>query len=260
MKWWALISTLVLSMSVQAAIKKEVVTYKDGKTALEGYLVYDDAVKTPRPAVMIVHQWMGLGDYEKSRAEQLAQAGYIAFAIDVYGKGVRPKSPQEAGKVAGTYKNDRNLYRSREKAALDFIKKNPLVDSKHIVVMGYCFGGMGALELARSGAPVVGVVSFHGNLNNPTPKDANNIKGKTLILHGAIDPYVPMTEVETFMAEMNQAGVDYQFVAYSGAVHAFTDKGAGNDIKAGVAYNEVADRRSWKAFMDFLGEVAPVKP
>ncbi|MNK06231.1 Carboxymethylenebutenolidase [compost metagenome] len=260
MKLWIAGLIIAVSTTTQAAIKTEAVSYKEGKTELEGYLVYDDSIKTPRPGIIIVHQWMGLSNYEKGRAEQLAKAGYVAFAADIYGKSIRPHSPQEAGKVSGPYKENRNLYRSRVKAAFDFVKNNKHVDSKKIVVMGYCFGGMGALELARSGAPVSGVVSFHGALSNPNPKDASNIKGKTLVLHGAIDPYVPMNEVEAFMSEMNQAGADYQFIAYSGAVHAFTDKGAGTDIKAGAAYNEVADRRSWQAFMDFLHEVVPVKP
>lgn len=239
-----------------AAIKTEVVAYKEGKTELEGFLAVDSQGKAARPAVLIVHQWMGLGEGEKAHAQRLAEAGYLAFAVDIYGKGKKPASQKEAGQVAGIYKEDRTLYRARLKAAYDLIKKR--VGDQKIVIIGYCFGGTGALELGRAGIPVAGIVSLHGNLANPTPKDAMNIKGKTLILHGAIDPYVSMNEVENFMAEMNQAGVDYQFIAYSGAVHAFTDKEAGSDIKLGAAYNEVADRRSWAELMTFLKEVAPL--
>ena len=256
MKWMLLIAATLVSVLVQAEVKTEVVEYKEGKTALEGFIAVDDAGKASKPAILIVHQWMGLTDHEKSRAEELAKAGYLAFAVDIYGKGVKPQSPKEAGELAGKFKEDRTLYRARLKAAYDYIKKR--AGQQKVVVMGYCFGGTGALELARSGVPVDGVVSFHGGLSNPSPKDAMKIKGKVLILHGAIDPYVPVAEVETFGAEMNQANVDYQFIAYSGAVHAFTQKEAGNDIKTGAAYNPAADRRSWQALMMFLKEVAPL--
>jgi dienelactone hydrolase len=134
-----------------------------------------------------------------------------------------------------------------------------MVDKNKVVIMGYCFGGTGALELGRSGANLAGIVSFHGGLSNPTPPDAKKIKGKSLILHGAVDPNVKPEEVAAFQKEMNEAKVDYQFISYSNAVHAFTDKSAGNDPSKGVAYNEAADRRSWAAFMDFLAEVAPVR-
>lgn len=249
---------LTLNFQAQAAIKSEAVEYKDGKTNLEGFLVYDDTWSGPRPAVVIVHQWMGLTDYEKMRAQQLAEKGYVAFALDIYGKGVRPSSPQEAGKLVGEYKGNVKLYRQREKAALDFIAKNKKVDPKKIVIMGYCFGGTGALEAARAGFPVIAAASFHGGLSTPAPQDTKSVKAKLLVMHGAIDPNVPQAEVEGFMKEMNTAKADYQFIAYSGAVHAFTQKMAGNDISKGAAYNEVADRRSWQAFSDFLNEVAPV--
>ncbi|KHD87092.1 MAG: dienelactone hydrolase [Bdellovibrio sp. ArHS] len=250
---------LLATSTSLAAIKTETVEYKDGKTALEGHLAYNDDAKSTRPAVLIVHQWMGLTDYEKMRAQQLAEKGYVAFAIDIYGKGVRPTSAEEAGKTAGLYRsNDTKLYRQRIKAALDYIVKDKKVDVKNIVIIGYCFGGAGALEAARAGFPIKGAVSFHGGLKTPKPQETKNLKPKLLVLHGAIDPNVPRPEVEAFMDEMNNAKADYQFIAYSGAVHAFTQKEAGNDITKGVAYNEAADRRSWQAFMDFLNEVSPV--
>jgi dienelactone hydrolase len=255
----AIASSLIYATTGFAAMKTENIEYKDGTTTLEGYVAYDTAIKTPHPAVLIVHQWKGLGEYEKSRARQLADLGYIAFAIDVYGKGVRPKSPEEAGKTATMYKDNRKLFREREQAAYDFLLKYPMVDKNKVVIMGYCFGGTGALELGRSGANLAGIVSFHGGLSNPTPPDAKKIKGKSLILHGAVDPNVKPEEVAAFQKEMNEAKVDYQFISYSNAVHAFTDKSAGNDPSKGVAYNEAADRRSWAAFMDFLAEVAPVR-
>jgi dienelactone hydrolase len=261
MKQLAMTFVLALGFAINAsaAIKKEMVEYKDGKTALEGYIAYDDSVKSPRPAVMIVHQWMGLTDYEKMRADQLAEKGYVAFAVDIYGKGVHANTQEEAGKLSTMYKDNRKLYRQRTTAAFDFIKKNKMVDAKHIVVMGYCFGGTGALELGRTGAAVAGVATFHGALSNPTPADAKNFKGPVIVMHGAIDPYVKADEVNAFLKEMNDAKVDFQFIEYSGAVHAFTQKNSGNDPSKGIAYNEAADKRSLIAFMNFLNEVAPVK-
>lgn len=260
MFWKSLaIATCFFSVSSFASVKTEVVEYKDGKTSLEGYMAYDDSVKSPRPAVLIVHQWMGLTDHEKSHAKMLAEKGYVAFAMDVYGKGVHPENTDVAGATAGKYKSDRKLWRAREMAAYDLIKKDKRVDAKHIVVMGYCFGGLGALELGRSGVSLAGIASFHGALSNPTPSDAKNIKSPVLIMHGAVDPYVGKEEVEGFVKEMNDAKVDYSFISYANAVHAFTQKEAGNDNSKGAAYNEKADHRSWIAFMDFLHEVAPIK-
>lgn len=259
MKVLVLVFTLMISSwSTLAAMKTENVEYKEGKTPLEGFLAYDDSFKNPRPAVVIVHQWMGLSDYEKMRAQQLAEKGYVVLAADIYGKGMRPASRDEAGQYAGKYKNDVPLYRLRVKAALDEVMKNKMVNPKAVVVMGYCFGGTGALEAARMNFPVIGAVSFHGGLTTPTPAMTKTVKPKILVLHGAIDPNVPTKDVEAFMKEMDGAKADYQFIAYSGAVHAFTDKNAGNDPSKGVAYNEAADRRSWKHFMDFLEEIAPL--
>lgn len=246
--------------TVLAEIKNETVDYKDKKTQFEGFISYDSSFGAKkRPAVLIIHQWKGLSDYEKMRAIQLAEKGYIAFAADIYGKGIRPEDTADASRVSSGFKENRKLYRERLKTAYDWLKKNKMVDSQKIVVIGYCFGGTGALELARAGEPLAGAVSFHGGLSTSQPQDAKNIKAKLLVLHGAIDPYVPQTEVDTFFAEMNNAKIDYQFIAYSGAVHSFTMKSAGHDLKTGQAYNEVADRRSWQAFMNFLAEVAPTQ-
>ena len=163
---------LLAPTAAHAAVKTELVVYKQGKQQLEGYLAYDDAVAGKRPAVIVVHNWMGVAESAKAAADKLAAAGYVAFAVDIYGKGVRPTAPADAGKLAGQYKGDRKLVRARLKAGLDTISKNPRVDAKKIAVIGYCFGGTGALELARSGAPVLGAVSFHGGLDSPSPADA----------------------------------------------------------------------------------------
>ncbi|HWU42557.1 MAG TPA: dienelactone hydrolase family protein [Bdellovibrio sp.] len=255
---WSLIIFFLTTKSF-AAVKTENVEYKDGKADLEGFMAYDDSATKPRPAVLIVHQWMGLTDHEKEHAKMLAEKGYVAFALDIYGKALRPKNPENAGIIAGKYKDDRKMLRTREMAAYDVLKKDKRVDPKHIVVMGYCFGGLGALELGRNGTPLAGIASFHGALSNPKPLDAGRIKSPVLIMHGALDPYVKQDEVLAFKKEMNDAKVDYQFISYANAVHGFTQKESGTDMSKGVAYNATADRRSWQAFLDFLNEVAPVQ-
>jgi len=238
-----------------AAIRTQAVEYRDGGTVLEGYLAWDDAVKGPRPGILIVHQWMGLTDYEKMRADQLAGMGYVALAVDVYGKGVRPKDVGEAGALAGKYKGDRALLRARVNAGLSALRGNRLVDPQRIAAIGYCFGGTAVLELARSGADVAGVVSFHGGLDSPNPGDGKNIRAKVLVLHGADDPFAPAKDIAAFQQELRDAKVDWQMVYYSGAVHAFTQKMAGNDPSRGAAYNERADRRSWEAMKTFFAEI-----
>lgn len=245
----------IWALPVFAAIKNERVEYKQGDVELEGYLAYDDAVKGPRPGVLVIHQWLGLTDNEKMRADMLAKLGYVAFAIDVYGKGIRPKESSTAGAEAGKYRNDLPLFRERMNAGLQTLLKNSKVDPTRVAAIGYCFGGGGAIEFARSGANIAGVVSFHGSLATTMPAAPGQVKAKILVAHGADDPFVPMKDVEAFLDEMRAAGADYQFVAYSGAVHAFTQNEAGNDNSKGAAYNEKADKRSWQAMKDFFAEI-----
>jgi dienelactone hydrolase len=241
--------------AAEAKVHTETIVYRHGNTTLEGFLAYPEDSNRLLPGVLVVHDWGGPGDYSRRRTEQLADAGYVAFAIDMYGQGVRPTTMDEKAKQAGIYRSDRALMRARARAGLDALLANPRVDPKQVAAIGYCFGGGTALELARSGAPLAGVVSFHGNLDTPNSGDAKAIKAKILVCHGADDPYVPAEQVSAFQKEMKDAGVDYQFIAYSGAVHAFTQKEAGNDNSKGVAYNEAADRRSWQAMRDFFAEV-----
>jgi dienelactone hydrolase len=220
---------------------------------LKGYLAYDDAIKGKRPGVLVVHCFRGLRDFVKGRAEELAKLGHIAFAIDMYG--MIPKDDEEAFATAGIYKNNRPLMRSRANAGLEVLKRHELTDAKRIAAIGYCFGGSVVLELARSGADLVGVVGFHAILNTPNPDDAKNIKGKVLALHGANDPVVPIDEVLAFQDEMRKAKVDWQMVFYGGAVHSFTMPEAGNDPSQRAAYDEKADKRSWEAMKSFFGEI-----
>jgi dienelactone hydrolase len=245
---------LLCAMKTQAAVHTETVEYKQGDTTLEGFLAYDDSISGKRPGVLVVHQWFGLTDYEKLRATQLAQLGYVAFCADIYGKGVRPKEASEAGALAGKYKTDRALLRARVNAALDVLKKNELVDTTRVAAIGYCFGGTTVLELARSGADLNGVVSFHGGLDSPTPADGKNIKCKVLALAGADDPFQKPEDLTAFESEMRDNKVDWQIVFYGGAVHAFTQPDPGF-VNAGAKYNEKADKRSWEAMKTFFAEI-----
>ena len=243
------------AISAQAKIVTQSVEYKQGDTTLEGYVVYDDAITGAWPGVLVVHQWMGLTDYEKHHAEMLAQLGYVAFCADIYGKGIRPTSTKEAGVQAAKYKSDRDLLRAHVNAGLDELRKQSNVDSKHIAAIGYCFGGTTVLELARSGADVAGVVSFHGGLDSPTPADGRNIKCKVLVCHGADDPFESAKDLAAFEDEMRGAGVDWRLIKYGGAVHSFTQPMAGNDNSKGAGYNEKAGKRSWQDMQNFFTEI-----
>ncbi len=231
------------------------IEYKQRDTTLEGFSVYDQALTGRRPGVLVVHQWNGLTDYERKRAEMLAALGYNVFAADIYGKGIRPEAAEAAAAEAAKYRNNRALLRARVCAGLDVLIQHELTDRTRIAAIGYCFGGTTVLELARSGAAIAGVVSFHGGLSSPSPADARNIKAKVLALHGADDPLVPPDEVAGFEEEMRRGGVDWQLVKYGGAVHAFTDWTDDTDNSKGIAYNERADRRSWEAMKQFFAEI-----
>lgn len=253
-----LVLILVMAMVgivYQAKLHTETVEYKDGDAVLEGYVAYDDAVKGPRPGVLVVHEWKGLGEYEKKRAEMLAGLGYLAFAADIYGKGIRPKTNDEAAQQAGKFKGDRALLRRRVAAAFEAMKRNPLVDGKRTAAIGYCFGGTTVLELARSGANVKGVVSFHGGLDNPDPASDKPIVARVLVLTGGDDKSVPPEQVAAFEEEMRKAGADWQVFSYGGAVHSFSNPASGDDPSRGVAYNPRVDRRSWEAMQVFFAEI-----
>lgn len=250
----ALLLLLVITPA-EARVRTRTVEYRQGKAVLQGYLAHDDAVKGKRPGVLVIHEWTGINDYIRRRARQLAGLGYVAFAADIYGKGVRPADPRAAAATSKIYKSDRRLMRARAAAGLAVLQRQPRVDRRRIAVIGYCFGGTTALELARSGADVAGTVSFHGGLDTPDPRDARNIKGKVLVLHGAADPHVSEKEARAFHQEMHRARVDWQMSYYGGAVHAFSNPDKGRDPKKGVAYDPRADRRSWAAMKLFFAEV-----
>ncbi len=256
MKFPFILLAASLVTGVHAALVEKSVIYQQGGATLEGFHVYDYAVSGKRPAILVIHQWTGLSDYEKRRSRMLAEMGYNVFAADIYGQGIRPQVP-EAGKEAGKYKGDRTLYRARLTAALDILKGDERTDPGKIAAIGYCFGGTGVLELARSGSGIAGVVSFHGALDAAPgmSAEAGKISSKVLVLHGADDPYAPAEQVAALQKEMTAAKADWQLVLYSGAVHSFTQKEAGDDNSKGAAYNASADRRSWAAMQAFFAEL-----
>ena len=242
------------ALSAPAKLVTRTIEYQQGGTTLAGYLAYDDSFSGKRPGVLVVHQWLGLTDYEQNRAVMLAHLGYVAFCADIYGKGIRPQSLKEAGAEATNYKTDRALLRLRVNAGLDELKKCELVDPARVAAIGYCFGGTAVIELARSGAALNGIVSFHGGLDSPTPADGKNIKCKVLVCHGGDDPFVPAKDLAAFEDEMRAANVDWRLIKYGDAVHSFTQPMA-NDNPPGAKYNARADQRSWQDMKSFFAEI-----
>jgi len=236
----------LLAATLQAAIRTEMVAYKDGDTELEGFVAWDDSVTGSRPGVLVVHDWTGLQDYAKDRAKQIAALGYTAFAPDIYGKDIRPTDPKECAVCAGKYRNDLPLLRRRVLAGLEQLKARKEVDATRLGGIGYCFGGTCVLELARSGADVKGVVSFHGGLATKSPAEPGTIKARILVCHGGADEHVNK-EVPAFKEEMEKSKAKMEFVTYEGALHGFT--------KPGAAWQEKADKESWAAMQKFFKEV-----
>lgn len=227
----------------------ESVVYEHDGVMLEGYLARPGTSPRRRPGVLVVHQWMGLGDYERMRARKLADLGYVALAADVYGADTRPATTHEASLAASTFREDRDLYRRRLAVSLETLRGRPEVDPDRLAAIGYCFGGTGVLELARSGADLDAVVSFHGGLANPRPEDAANIRAAVQVHHGAEDSHVTPEDVQSFWEEMNEhASVDWTLRVYSGAPHGFTEPGT-------EAHDERADRLSWRAMAGLFEEV-----
>ncbi|HEX7005602.1 MAG TPA: dienelactone hydrolase family protein [Alphaproteobacteria bacterium] len=228
--------------------------YRHGDTACRGHLVLPQA-SGARPGIVIFHEAPGLNDNVKRRAAMLAELGYVALGADMYGGGTVAKDGDEAMRLMGGLREDTPLLRARARAALDALAARPEVDRGRLAAIGYCFGGFTALELARSGAPLAGVVSFHGLLGTQQPAKPGAIKGKILACTGAADPLVPADQVVAFQREMSEAGVDWQVVAYGGAQHGFTNPAADALNRPGFGYQEAADLRSWAAMRTFFGEI-----
>lgn len=245
--------SLLFSFFAEAELLTKTLVYGNGK--FEGFLAMPKELRRNTPAILMVHNWMGISDETKLQAKRFADIGYIVFALDIYGKGKAPKNAQEAGQIAGKYKTDRKLFRENLNTGLQFLLQQKNVDAEKIAVAGYCFGGTGAIELARSGADVKAIISFHGGLDSLAPADGKNIKGQLLVHHGEIDPYVPAKDIEAFEKELKDNNVKYELIKYPDAVHSFTDKTSGNDVSKGAAYNEVADKKSFEKTRVFLNNV-----
>jgi dienelactone hydrolase len=235
-------------------MKTTTLDYRDGSTVFKGFLA-DPEANGPRPGVLVIHEAPGLDEHVKRRSQMLAELGYVAFCADMYGEGKVAATTDEAMAMLAPVRDNQALLRSRVKAAFDALTALPQVDKNKIAAIGYCFGGMVALELARSGAPTLGTVAFHGMLATKTPDDARNIKGKVLACTGADDPIVPPEQVAAFQKEMTAAGIDWQVIFYGGAKHAFTNRDAAKAGRPPLAYNKAADERSWIAMKDFFAEI-----
>lgn len=247
---------LPVSLHADPAIETKTITYKVGNDTFEGCVSRPAKVAGKVPGVLVAHDWTGYGPFPKARAEQLAKLGYVALALDMYGQGIHARNPEEAGKLAGAFYKDASLFRTRSRAALDELLKQPGVDPDRIGAIGFCFGGATVLELARSGANVAGVVTFHGSLATQEPARPGEIKAKEiLVLHGSRDPMVKPEAVAAFMDEMNKVNEPFRLVAYPDAVHAFTNPEAGNDPGKGVAYNEQAAEKSYAEMTTFFKAV-----
>jgi dienelactone hydrolase len=236
------------------AIVDNTLEYNDGDTVLEGFYAYDDSLHGRRPAVLVSHAWLGRDSFVMDKARKIADLGYVGFALDMYGKGILGKSKDENAKLMQPFMADRKMLQNRITAALNTVKQLPWVDGSKIAAIGFCFGGLCVLDLARTGADINGVVSFHGLLGAPDNTKGNNIKAKILALHGRDDPMVPPELVHAFQEEMAQARADWQFMIYGNTVHAFTNPVA-NDPGFGTVYQADADRRSWQLMQSFFAEI-----
>ncbi len=245
----------MVETSTEPNVHGEEVTYRAGDTNLRGYVAWDANRRGPRPGVIVVHEWWGHTDYVRKRARMLAEEGYTAFALDMYGDGKQANHPADAQKLMMETIRDAEVAKGRFMTAYELLKQHELVEPENIAAIGYCFGGAVVLQMARAGTDLAGVASFHGNLATDSPARPGAVTAKILVLHGADDPLVPQEQVEAFKKEMDAAGVDYTFIAYPGATHAFTNPAAtenGKKFNLPLAYNPEVDRQSWAELRQFL--------
>jgi dienelactone hydrolase len=241
-----------------AGIQEEDVNYEAGGVSLKGFLAYDAGIEGRRPGVLVVHEWWGQNDYARSRARMLAEMGYSALAVDMYGDGKTADHPDDAAKFSSEVMANRESGEARFRAALELLKAQPQTDPERIAAIGYCFGGAVVLHMARIGEDLDGVASFHGNLSSMHTPEPGSVKAKILVCHGAADSFIPQAQIDAFKSEMDAAGADYTFVAYDGAKHSFTNKDADSFAERfglDLAYDETADRESWAAMKAFFDEI-----
>jgi len=240
------------------SIQTEEVEYDAGDVTMKGLLAWDADQEGPRPGVLVVHEWWGHDDYARDRARQLAELGYTALAVDMYGGGKQAQHPDEAGKFAGEVMRNIPSARARFRAAHELLDAHPTTDPAKTAAIGYCFGGGVVLHMARAGADLAGVVSFHGSLPGDPIEDPDAVKAKALVLHGGADSLVSREQIDAFKKSMEDAGVDYRFVAYEGAKHSFTNPEAdrrAEEFDLPLAYDAAADEQSWEAMLEFFGEL-----
>ncbi|GAB4119343.1 MAG: dienelactone hydrolase family protein [Sideroxydans sp.] len=256
-----LLSLALLCMTPSAAfaaVQGREVSYRAEDTTLKGYIAYDDALKGKRPAVLVVHEWWGHNAYARKRANMLAELGYVALAVDMYGDGRQAQHPDDAGKFATEVAQNKPMTKARFEAAMNVLRKQRNVDAHRLAAIGYCFGGSVVLNMARAGENLKGVASFHGGLATDVPAQAGQVKAKVLSFTGADDKMIPAAQVAAFEQEMRNAGVNYRVVVYPGTMHSFTNPEAdeyGRKFNLPLAYNAEADRDSWAQLQTFLADV-----
>lgn len=253
-----LMALLCLSVQAQAAVQGKEVTYQADGTTLKGYIAYDDAFKGRRPAVLVVHEWWGLNDYARHRADMLAKLGYTALAVDMYGNGKQASHPDDAGKFASEVSSNMPMARARFEAGMQLLRKQKTVDAGKMAAFGYCFGGGVVLNMARAGLDLKGVVTFHGALSTDSPAQPGKIRARILSFAGEDDAMVTPDKVAAFRQEMDAAGADYRIVSYPGVKHSFTNPEAdelGKKFNLPLAYNAAADKDSWQQATVFLHDV-----
>jgi len=255
---WGFCVAALFAAPTWAAVKGEEVQYRDGGVVMKGYLAYDDAVKGKRPGILVVHEWWGQNEYARKRARMLAELGYTAFALDMYGNGKTADHPDTAGKFSSEVRKNLPVMTERFNAARRVLTSHKTVDPKRIAAIGYCFGGAVALDMARQGADLAAVVTFHGDLTTDHPAKPGKVKAQLLVLTGADDPFVPAEKVAAFKKEMDAARAKYRVISYPGAKHSFTNPDAdafGKKFSLPLAYNAAADKASWQEAQKFLADI-----
>src|SRR5262245_25860290 len=250
-------TVLTLGSAAFAAVKTRELEYKQDSTVLQGFVAWDDAAKGRRPGVLVVHEWWGHNEHARNSARRLAQAGYVGFALDMYGKGKVATHPKDAEAFMNEATRDPAVLVARFNAALAQLKQDPHVDPEKIAAIGYCFGGGVVLNMARAGADLDAVVSFHGVLATKTPAEKGKVKARVLVLTGADDPMTPAAVVESFKKEMDEAGARYQVISYPGAKHSFTNPDAAKAGMDALAYEAEADKKSWDEMLKLFKEIWP---
>jgi dienelactone hydrolase len=260
--WYGLTTTVVLlslspNVPKTATIKTREIEYRQGETVLQGFVAWDDAARGRRPGVLVVHEWWGHNEHARNQARRLAEAGYVAFALDMYGKGKVTTHPQDAQAFVAEVTKDPAVLAARFNAALEQLKRDPHVDTTRLAAIGYCFGGAVVLGMARGGADLAAVVTFHGALATTSPAQPGKVKARILVLAGGADPFVPPEQLEAFKREMQAAGARFEVITYPGAKHGFTNPGAAQYGMPQLAYDAAADRGSWAAMLKLFKEIWP---